>query len=227
VQSVDWAISEGLTAYVPAVGAMERRIAAIAAGTAPELVWLVEHPSLYTAGTSARAVDLLAPDRFPVHVTGRGGQYTYHGPGQRVVYVMLNVKTRAGGDVRRYVSQLEAWTIATLAQFNVRGCVHPDRVGVWVNRPEKAPLADGVLREDKIAAIGIRLRQWVSMHGLAINVDPELGHFGGIVPCGISGHGVTSLADLGLTTTMTDVDMALAASFHKIFGSTHPMPPPL
>jgi lipoyl(octanoyl) transferase len=232
VQTVDWAISEGLTAYLSAVGAMERRIAAIASGTAPELIWLVEHPSLYTAGTSAKAVDLLIPDKFPVHTTGRGGQFTYHGPGQRVVYVMLNVKKRSGGDVRRFVSQLEEWAISTLAQFNVRGRVHPDRVGVWVERPAKAiltgglPWANGVTREDKIAAIGIRLRQWISMHGFAINVEPELSHFDGIVPCGISGHGVTSLADLGLTTTMADVDVALATSFREIFGPILRAPPP-
>jgi lipoyl(octanoyl) transferase len=215
--AVDWAISDGLTDYTIAVAFMERRIRAIAAGDARELVWLLEHPPLYTAGTSAKAPDLLTPDRFPVHVTGRGGQYTYHGPGQRVVYVMLNVKTRANGDVRQFVSKLEAWVLATLAEFNVRGHVHPDRVGVWVARPEKGPE-----REDKIAAIGIRLRQWISMHGLAINVEPTLEHFAGIVPCGISQHGVTSLADLGITgalsDTMTDVDIALAATFAAQFG---------
>jgi lipoyl(octanoyl) transferase len=214
---VDWVISDGLTDYQTAVRVMEHRIRAIASGDAPELIWLLEHPPLYTAGTSAKPADLLTPDRFPVHVTGRGGQYTYHGPGQRVVYVMLNVKTRSDGDVRRFVSQLEAWVIATLAAFNIRGRVHPDRVGVWVARPEKGPT-----RDDKIAAIGIRLRQWVSMHGLAINVDPELAHFSGIVPCGINEHGVTSFADLGhtgaLADAMTDVDMALAATFRELFG---------
>jgi lipoyl(octanoyl) transferase len=210
---VDWVISDGLTDYAAALDVMDRRNRAIAAGEAPELVWLLEHPPLYTAGTSAKPADLLAPDRFPVHVTGRGGQYTYHGPGQRVVYVMLNVKTRADGDVRRFVSLLEAWTITALASFNVRGRVHPDRVGVWVARPEKGPD-----REDKIAAIGIRLRQWVSMHGLAINVEPELAHFDGIVPCGISQHGVTSLADLGLTAGMVELDMALATTFTGLFG---------
>jgi lipoyl(octanoyl) transferase len=219
--AVDWAISDGLTDYAAAVAFMERRIRAIASGDAPELVWLLEHPPLYTAGTSARPADLLTPHRFPVHVTGRGGQYTYHGPGQRVVYVMLNVKTRSNGDVRRFVSQLEAWVIATLAAFNIRGRVHPDRVGVWVARPEKGPA-----REDKIAAIGIRLRQWISMHGLAINVDPDLEHFSGIVPCGISQHGVTSLADLGHTGSLgdaiTDLDMALAATFRAQFGPIVP-----
>jgi lipoyl(octanoyl) transferase len=210
---VEWAITDGLTDYAAAVSFMERRIRAIASGEASELVWLLEHPPLYTAGTSAKSADLLTPDRFPVHVTGRGGQYTYHGPGQRVVYVMLNVKTRANGDVRRFVSLLEAWVIATLAEFNVRGRVHPDRVGVWVARPERGPD-----QEDKIAAIGIRLRQWVSMHGLAINVEPNLAHFSGIVPCGISQHGVTSLADLGHTADMTDIDVALEATFAQIFG---------
>jgi lipoyl(octanoyl) transferase len=215
--TIEWAISDGLTDYAAAVRFMERRIRAIADGDAPELIWLLQHPPLYTAGTSAKAMDLLTPERFPVHVTGRGGQYTYHGPGQRVVYVMLNVKTRAGGDVRQFVSKLEAWVMATLAEFNIRGRVHPDRVGVWVARPEKGPE-----REDKIAAIGIRLRQWISMHGLAINVEPELEHFAGIVPCGISQHGITSLADLGITgalnDSMTDVDMALAATFTRQFG---------
>jgi lipoyl(octanoyl) transferase len=217
--AVEWAISDGLTDYLAAVAFMEHRIRAIASGDAPELIWLLEHPPLYTAGTSAKPADLLTPDRFPVHVTGRGGQYTYHGPGQRVVYAMLNVKTRANGDVRQFVSQLEAWVIATLAAFNVRGRVHSDRVGVWVARPEKGPG-----REDKIAAIGIRLRQWISMHGLAINVDPDLEHFDGIVPCGISQHGVTSLADLGHTGALgdaiTDLDMALAATFQAQFGPT-------
>jgi lipoyl(octanoyl) transferase len=215
---VEWVISDGLTDYGAAVRIMEQRIRAIAAGEAAELVWLLEHPPLYTAGTSARAADLLAPNRFPVHATGRGGQYTYHGPGQRVVYVMLNVRTRANGDVRRFVSQLEAWVIATLVAFNIRGCVHPDRVGVWVARPEKGPAHD-----DKIAAIGIRLRQWISMHGLAINVAPDLEHFSGIVPCGISQHGITSLADLGhtgaLTDAMSDVDIALATTFRAQFGT--------
>jgi lipoyl(octanoyl) transferase len=221
---VEWAVSDGLTPYAPAVAVMEQRISGIAAGTAPELVWLVEHPALYTAGTSARRADLLQPGRFPVHVTGRGGQYTYHGPGQRVVYVMLNVKRRSGGDVRRFVSLLEAWVIATLAEFNVHGRVHPDRVGVWVARPtSQAGIAS---HEDKIAAIGIRLRQWVSMHGLAINVEPDLSHFAGIVPCGITGHGVTSLAQLGLPITMTDVDVALATSFRTLIGPIVPAAPP-
>ena len=220
--AIEWAISDGLTDYAAAVEFMDRRSRAIADGQAAELVWLLEHPPLYTAGTSAKSADLLSPDRFPVHVTGRGGQYTYHGPGQHVVYVMLNVKTRADGDVRRYVSLLETWVMATLSQFNVRGRVHAERVGVWVARPDKGPI-----REDKIAAIGIRLRQWVSMHGLAINVEPDLAHFAGIVPCGISGHGVTSLADLGLTVGMIDVDMALATTFNEIFGPTVRVTAPL
>jgi lipoyl(octanoyl) transferase len=219
---IEWAVSDGLTDYVAAVDFMDNRSRAIAAGKAAELVWLLEHPPVYTAGTSAKASDLLMPDRFPVHMSGRGGQYTYHGPGQRVVYVMLNVKTRANGDVRRYVSLLEAWVTATLHEFNVRGRVHADRVGVWVARPEQGPT-----REDKIAAIGIRLRQWVSMHGLAINVEPDLAHFTGIVPCGISQHGVTSLADLGLAVGMIDIDMALASTFTKIFGPTVRVPVPM
>jgi lipoyl(octanoyl) transferase len=219
---VEWAITDGLTDYAAAVGFMEQRIRAIAVGDAPELVWLLEHPPLYSAGTSAKPADLLVPNRFPVHVTGRGGQYTYHGPGQRVVYVMLNVKSRSGGDVRRFVSQLEAWVIATLARFNVRGRVHPDRVGVWVARPELGPH-----REDKIAAIGIRLRQWISMHGLAINVEPDLTHFSGIVPCGISQHGVTSFAELGHTADMNDIDMALEVTFTELFGSIQRASSPL
>ncbi len=214
---VDWAISDHLVPYEAAVAAMERRVAAIVAGEATELVWLLEHPALYTAGTSARDADLLAPGRFPVHRTGRGGQFTYHGPGQRVVYVMLDVKRRFG-DVRAFVGALEAWVIATLAEFNVKGEVRPGRVGVWVPRPDKSPGIGGEGAEDKIAAIGIRVRHWVSFHGLAINVDPDLEHFSGIVPCGIAEHGVTSLAGLGLPITMFDVDNALAASFERLFG---------
>jgi lipoyl(octanoyl) transferase len=209
---VDWLVSEGPVAYEQALAVMEGRAAAIAAGTAAELVWLLEHPPLYTAGTSARREDLLAPDRFPVHVAGRGGQYTYHGPGQRIAYVMLDVRRR-GGDVRRFVGALEGWLIDTLAQFGVRGEMRPGRVGVWVRRPEKGPGA-----EDKIAAIGIRIRRWVSLHGVSLNVEPDLEHFSGIVPCGISGHGVTSLADLGRIVVMPEVDMALAAAFVQRFG---------
>ena len=212
----DWLISEGLTDYARAVAEMEARAAAIAEGRAGEAVWLVEHPPLYTAGTSARPEDLREPHRFPVHATRRGGQYTYHGPGQRVVYVMLDVGAR-GRDVRAFVSALEGWVIDALGRFNVEGRVHADRVGVWVPRPEKPPLPDGTPREDKIAAIGIRLRRWVSFHGIAINVEPDLSHFDGIVPCGITGHGVTSLVDLGLPVTMADLDTALRATFPARF----------
>ncbi len=209
---VEWIISKGLTPYDAAVAEMEARAEAIRAGTASEAIWLVEHPPLYTAGTSAKPADLITPDRFPVHPSKRGGQYTYHGPGQRVVYVMLDVAAR-GRDVRCFVRDLEAWIIVALAEFNVAGEIRDGRVGVWVARPEKAPLPDGTPREDKIAALGIRLRKWVSFHGLSINVEPDLEHFGGIVPCGISGHGVTSLVDLGLPVTMDDLDDALRRTF--------------
>jgi len=195
---------------------MEARAGAIAEGAAGELVWLVEHPPLYTAGTSAQARDLVDPDRFPVFETKRGGQYTYHGPGQRVAYVMLDVGRR-GRDVRRFVQQMEAWVIATLAEFNVTGEIREGRVGVWVARPDKPLTASGAVAEDKIAAIGIRLRKWVSFHGISINVDPDLGHFGGIVPCGITEHGVTSLVDLGLPVTMADLDVALRRAFTQVF----------
>ncbi len=214
---VEWIISDGLTPYADAVSAMEDRVARIAAGKADELIWLVEHPPLYTAGTSAKAQDLTDPDRFPVHVSGRGGQYTYHGPGQRVVYVMLDLNKR-GRDVRRFVKQMENWVIDALAEFGVRGEIRDGRVGVWVTRPEKPPLPDGTPREDKIAAIGVKLRRWISFHGLAINVEPDLSHYGGIVPCGISDHGVTSLVDLGLPVGMADLDTALANTFVRHFG---------
>lgn len=213
---VDWITSDGLTDYATAVAEMEARAEGIAAGTAGEAIWLVEHPPLYTAGTSAKPVDLTDPDRFPVYQTRRGGQYTYHGPGQRVAYVMLDVGAR-GRDVRAFVQSLEDWVIATLATFNVNGEKREGRVGVWVTRPEKPPLPDGAPREDKVAAIGIRLRKWVSFHGLSINVEPDLSHFDGIVPCGVTGHGVTSLVDLGLPVTMADVDVALKASFAGVF----------
>lgn len=195
---------------------MEQRAADIAAGTAEECIWLVEHPALYTAGTSAKATDLTDPNRFPVYPTKRGGQYTYHGPGQRVAYVMLDVAAR-GRDVRCFVRQLEDWVIATLDQFNLRGEIRSGRVGVWVERPEKPRGPDGAVAEDKIAAIGIRLRKWISFHGISINVEPDLSHFDGIVPCGITDHGVTSLVDLGLPVTMEDVDVALRASFDAVF----------
>lgn len=209
---VEWTVLPGLAPYANTLAAMEARAAAIADGQADEAIWLLEHPPLYTAGTSARAEDLTDPGRFPVHVAGRGGQYTYHGPGQRVVYLMLDVGKR-GRDVRCFVRDLERWVIATLAEFNVRGEIRPGRVGVWVPRPGKAPLPDGTPAEDKIAAIGIKLRRWVSFHGLAINVEPDLSHFAGIVPCGIRDQGVTSLVDLGLPATMADLDAALIRTF--------------
>ncbi len=215
---VDWLTSDGLTPYEMALNEMERRAEAIRAGTASEAIWLVEHPPLYTAGTSANPADLTDPARFPVFEARRGGQYTYHGPGQRVAYVMLDVAAR-GRDVRQFVSQLEDWVIATLAEFNVIGERRDGRVGVWVVRPELPANADGSQREDKIAAIGIRLRKWVSFHGLSINVEPDLEHFDGIVPCGIREHGVTSLVDLGLPVTMADVDVALKRTFPKVFGA--------
>ena len=214
---MDWLTSTDLVAYDRALAEMEARVEGIRAGTASEAIWLLEHPPLYTAGTSADPADLKESDRFPVHQTRRGGQYTYHGPGQRVAYVMLDVGAR-GRDVRAFVHQLEEWVIAALAEFNVDGVVHPDRVGVWVPRPEKAPLPDGTPREDKIAAMGIRMRRWVSFHGLSINVEPDLSHFDGIVPCGVEGHGVTSLVDLGLPVTMGDVDVALKRTFGDVFG---------
>ena len=205
---VEWRISEGLTPYQDALVEMESRADAIAAGEASEMIWLVEHPPLYTAGTSAKIEDLVDPDRFPVFEAKRGGQYTYHGPGQRVVYTLLDVGKR-GRDVRAFVCQLEDWIIDTLDQFNIKGERRTGRVGVWVQRPEKPKTIDGHVAEDKIAALGIRLRKWVSFHGLSINVEPDLSHFDGIVPCGIQDHGVTSLTDLGLPVTMTDVDVAL------------------
>lgn len=214
----EWITSERPIAYEDALQFMEERATAIADGKANECIWLLEHPPLYTAGTSANPSDLKSPDRFPVHQTRRGGQYTYHGPGQRVAYVMLNVAQR-GKDVRRFVGQLEAWVIATLGEFNIKGEIRPGRVGVWVARPEKPPRANGAAREDKIAAIGIRMRRWVSFHGISINVEPDLEHFDGIVPCGISEHGVTSLVDLGLPVQMHDIDIALKRSFHGVFGA--------
>ncbi len=216
--TVEWRTSEGLTPYREALAWMEARVAAIHAGEAEECVWLLEHPALYTAGTSARAEDLVEPDRFPVHQAGRGGEYTYHGPGQRVAYVMLDLNRR-GRDVRRFVAALEDWVIATLATFQVRAERRPGRVGVWVERPGKAPLPDGAPAEDKIAAIGVRLRRWVSFHGVSINVDPDLSHYAGIVPCGIAEHGVTSLSDLGLPVTMADLDRALRRRFGATLGA--------
>ncbi|MHA1114184.1 MAG: lipoyl(octanoyl) transferase LipB [Alphaproteobacteria bacterium] len=208
---VEWLTATAPIAYPDAVAAMEERVAAIRAHHAAERVWLLEHPPLYTAGTSARPIDLLDPDRFPVHATGRGGQYTYHGPGQRVAYVMLDLKRR-GGDLRAYVGALEDWIIATLAHFDVAGARRPGRVGIWVVLP------DGT--EAKIAAIGVRVRRWVSYHGIAVNLNPELSHFDGIVPCGIAEHGVTSLAALGRETDMAALDAALRESFEAAFGRT-------
>ena len=215
-EGIEWRVLGGLAPYAETLAAMEARVAAISAGTAPEAIWLLEHPPLYTAGTSADAADLIAPDRFPVHVAGRGGQYTYHGPGQRVVYVMLDLNQR-GRDVRKFVCALENWVIATLASFNVKGERRPGRVGVWVVRPDRQG-PDGTPAEDKIAAVGVKLRKWVSFHGISINVEPDLTHFSGIVPCGISDHGVTSLVDLGLPVTLTDLDIALRQTFADAFA---------
>ncbi|TCK27918.1 lipoyl(octanoyl) transferase [Ancylobacter aquaticus] len=211
---VRWRVSAAPVAYPEALAEMDRVAEAIAAGAADELVWLLEHPPLYTAGTSARAEDLVDPARLPIFDTGRGGQFTYHGPGQRVAYVMLDLKRREP-DVRRYVAALEEWLIRALDSFNVRGERREDRVGVWVRRPEKAGTG-----EDKIAAIGIRVRRWVTLHGVSLNVEPDLSHFAGIVPCGVREHGVTSLVDLGLPVTMDDADLALRRAFETVFGPT-------
>jgi lipoyl(octanoyl) transferase len=213
----EWRISDAPVPYEEALAAMEQRVAEIRDDKAGELIWLLEHPPLYTAGTSSRDHDLLQPARFPVHVAGRGGQYTYHGPGQRVAYVMLDLRRRRQ-DVRRFVSDLEEWTIRSIGRFGVTAERRPGRVGVWVARPDKPPLPDGSPREDKIGAIGVRLRHWVSFHGISINVEPDLGHYDGIVPCGIAGHGVTSLVDLGLPVTLADLDTALAETFEEVFG---------
>jgi lipoyl(octanoyl) transferase len=212
--TVEWLISDGPVPYPEAIAIMEARAADIAAGQATELVWLLEHPPLYTSGTSGKAGDLLAP-RFPMFATGRGGQLTYHGPGQRVAYVMLDLKRRRP-DVRAYVAGLEEWIIRTLAAFNVNGERREDRVGVWVSRPDK-----GAGFEDKIAAIGVRLKRWVSFHGISINVEPDLTHFDAIVPCGVADrrYGVTSLVDLGHLVTMADVDIALRQAFEEVFGA--------
>ncbi|MEM6658691.1 MAG: lipoyl(octanoyl) transferase LipB [Pseudomonadota bacterium] len=213
---MEWKITDGLTPYDTAVAFMDARVAAIAAGKADECVWLLEHPPLYTAGTSARPKDLTDPERFPVYQSKRGGEYTYHGPGQRVAYVMLDLNNR-GRDVRRFVQQLENWVIAALAEFNVQGEIRAGRVGVWVRRDDKPLTVTGQPAEDKIAAVGLRLRKWVSFHGISINVEPDLDHFSGIVPCGIRDHGVTSLVDLGLPVTMADLDAALRTTFPLVF----------
>ncbi|GAB5373670.1 MAG: lipoyl(octanoyl) transferase LipB [Acuticoccus sp.] len=215
--AAEWQISDSLVAYPDALAAMDARAAAIAAGTAGECVWLLEHPPCYTAGTSARAADLVEPGRFPVFPTGRGGQYTYHGPGQRIAYLMLDLRAR-GRDVRAYVHNLEGWVIDTLRAFGVDGERREGRVGVWVRRPHGG--------EDKIAAIGVRVRRWVTLHGISLNVEPDLSHFSGIVPCGVREHGVTSLAALGRIVTMSEVDQALHDAFETRFGSTVRAAPP-
>lgn len=215
--SVEWRVSDAPIPYLGAVSEMEAHVASIHAGEASEQVWLLEHPALYTAGTSARDADLILPGRFPVFRSGRGGQFTYHGPGQRVAYLMLDLNRR-GPDLRRYVAALEEWIISTLACFNVVGERRAERIGVWVKRPDKPKLPDGSMAEDKVAAIGIRVRRWVTFHGISLNVDPDLEHYSGIVPCGVTGYGVTSLADLGIPVSMQEVDMALRAEFEKVFG---------
>lgn len=224
-RAVEWRISNALVPYPAAVAFMEARAAEIAEGRAPEQIWLLEHPPIYTAGTSAKPADLKDP-RFPVHSAGRGGQYTYHGPGQRVAYVMLDLRSRRP-DVRAFVAALETWIIATLAEFNVAGERREDRVGVWTPRPDRPGGFDGSSAEDKIAAIGVRLRRWVSLHGVSLNVEPDLSHFSGIVPCGVASahYSVTSLVDLGRPVTMNDVDLALRRQFEAIFGPTTPAGP--
>jgi lipoyl(octanoyl) transferase len=219
-RAVEWRISEGFVPYDEAIATMEARVEAIHRGEAPELVWLLQHPPLYTAGTSAKPTDLLST-RFPVHATGRGGQFTYHGPGQRIAYVMLDLKQRTQ-DVRAFVCALEAWIINTLSGFNIRGERREERVGVWVNRPDKMRGLDGSMAEDKIAALGIRVRHWITFHGISINVEPDLSHFDGIIPCGIKDahFGVTSLVDLGLPITLPDVDSLLRREFETLFGPT-------
>ena len=213
---VQWEISDGEVGYDTALEKMDNHVEKMIGGEASEKIWLLEHPPLYTAGTSADKKDLIKPNLFPVFETKRGGQYTYHGPGQRVVYVMLDLNNR-GKDIKKFVENLEAWIIHTLEEFNVVGQSRNGRVGIWVERPDKPKNIDGLFEEEKIAAIGVRLRKWISFHGLSINVDPDLSHFQGIVPCGIKEHGVTSLVDLGLPVSMTDLDIALTKSFSKVF----------
>ena len=221
-KAAGWAVSRGYVPYPEAVAAMEARVAAIAAGEAGDLVWLLEHPPLYTAGVSSKPEELLAPDQFPVFQTGRGGKFTYHGPGQRVAYVMLDLNARKK-DVRGFVAALEAWVIGALSVFNVEGEIKPGRVGVWVERRE----AGAAPVEEKIAAIGVKLRKWVSFHGISLNVEPDLSHFGGIVPCGIAEHGVTSLVALGRPVTMDEADAALMESFRQVFGQIEAAAAPL
>jgi lipoyl(octanoyl) transferase len=217
---VDWAVSDRSIEFPDALAFMQQRAAAIADGAANEMIWLLEHPALYTAGTSAKPADIITPSPLPVFQTGRGGQFTYHGPGQRIAYAMLNLRRR-GGDVRQFVTSLETWIIKALADFNVRGETRPERVGIWVARPER-----GIGVEDKIAAIGLRVSRGVTSHGISLNVEPDLEHYKGIVPCGIHAHGITSLADLGLPVTMNDADVALRRAFEKTFGATRSVAPP-
>ena len=213
---VQWEISDGEVGYNTALEKMDNHVQKMISGEAGEKIWLLEHPALYTAGTSADKKDLIKPNLFPVFETKRGGQYTYHGPGQRIVYVMLDLNNR-GKDIKKFVNNLEAWIIHTLAEFNVIGQSRSGRVGIWVERPDKPKNVDGFIEEEKIAAIGVRLKKWVTLHGLSINVDPDLNNFQGIVPCGIKDHGVTSLVDLGLPVSMADLDIALKKSFSKVF----------
>jgi len=213
---VQWEISDGEVGYNTALEKMDNHVQKMISGEGGEKIWLLEHPPLYTAGTSANKKDLIEPNLFPVFETKRGGQYTYHGPGQRIVYVMLDLNNR-GKDIKKFVNNLEAWIIHTLAEFNVIGQSRSGRVGIWVERPDKPKNVDGFIEEEKIAAIGVRLKKWVTLHGLSINVDPDLNNFQGIVPCGIKDHGVTSLVDLGLPVSMADLDNALKKSFPKVF----------
>jgi len=216
---IEWKISSGLIPYEEAMSVMEARVAAIIRGAAPEMVWLLEHPPLYTAGTSAKPSDLLTPEALPVHYTGRGGQFTYHGPGQRIAYVMLDLKRRNAQDVRAYVQALEEWIIRSLAAFNIIGERREGRVGIWVEKPDGS--------EAKIGALGIRVRKWVTYHGIALNIHPDLSHFSGIVPCGVSAHGVTSYADLGHHVTMQEIDAVLRSEFSALFNTFMPLLPAL
>jgi len=216
---VQWEISDGEVGYNTALEKMDNHVQKMISGEGGEKIWLLEHPPLYTAGTSANKKDLIEPNLFPVFETKRGGQYTYHGPGQRIVYVMLDLNNR-GKDIKKFVNNLEAWIIHTLAEFNVIGQSRSGRVGIWVERPDKPKNVDGFIEEEKIAAIGVRLKKWVTLHGLSINVDPDLNNFQGIVPCGIKDHGVTSLVDLGLPVSMADLDIALKNLFLKYFETT-------
>ena len=213
---VEWRVTDGLQDYAAALAWQEARVAAIRGGEADECVWLLEHPPLLTAGTSAKAEDVLDAERFPIFTAGRGGEHTYHGPGQRVAYALLDLNRR-GRDVRAYIRRLEDWIIAALAEFGVNGERREGRVGIWIVRPDKPPLANGAPAEDKIAAIGVRLRRWIAFHGIAINIEPDLSHFDAIVPCGIRDHGVTSLVDLGVPASMTDFDLALKTAFTRVF----------